>query len=188
MTYGGSQARGRIRAVAVGLGHSHSNAGSKPRLQPTPRLMATPDPQPTEQGQGSNLQPHGSQSDLLTTEPRWELLHIHFRITWFEFFKMVFLRCLLRFLINSDNWYSCYKMLQSKNWYDFPCFPFSASLSNIVKLLFIKISHFFSSLWAFYHFSSIMSDYSYLVISLKIYKSSSVDFMAFQTNNCVINK
>ena len=29
-------------------------------LQPTPQLLATPDPQPTEQGQGSNLQPHGS--------------------------------------------------------------------------------------------------------------------------------
>ena len=33
-------------------------------LQPTPQLPATPDPQPTEQGQGSNLQPHGDQSDL----------------------------------------------------------------------------------------------------------------------------
>ena len=32
-----------------------------------------PDPQPTEQGQESNLQPHGSQWDLLTTEPQWEL-------------------------------------------------------------------------------------------------------------------
>lgn len=42
--YGGSQARGVIRAVATGLCHSHSNAGSKPCLQPTPQLMATPDP------------------------------------------------------------------------------------------------------------------------------------------------
>ena len=33
---------------------------SKPRLQPTPELMATQDTQPTERGQGSNLQPHGS--------------------------------------------------------------------------------------------------------------------------------
>ena len=32
-----------------------------------------PDPQPTDQGQGLNLQPHGSQVDSLTTEPRWEL-------------------------------------------------------------------------------------------------------------------
>ena len=35
--------------------------------------MAMPDPQPTEQGQGLNLQPHGHQSDSLTTEPRGEL-------------------------------------------------------------------------------------------------------------------
>jgi len=42
--YGGSQARGLIGAVATGLHQSHSNAGSEPRLQPTPQLMATPDP------------------------------------------------------------------------------------------------------------------------------------------------
>ena len=30
--YGGSQARGLIRAVAAGLRHSHSNVGSEPRL------------------------------------------------------------------------------------------------------------------------------------------------------------
>ena len=30
--YGGSQARGPIRAVATGLCHSHSNVGSKPCL------------------------------------------------------------------------------------------------------------------------------------------------------------
>ena len=35
--------------------------------------MAMPDPQPTEQGQGSNLHPHGYWLGLLTTEPRWEL-------------------------------------------------------------------------------------------------------------------
>ena len=40
--YGGSQAR-----------------GFQPHLQPTPRLTAMPDPKPTEQGQGSNLHPHG---------------------------------------------------------------------------------------------------------------------------------
>ena len=44
MAYGGSQATGQIRAVADGLCQGHSNAGSKPRLQPTPQLMATPDP------------------------------------------------------------------------------------------------------------------------------------------------
>ena len=42
--YGGSQARGLIRAVATGLRQSHSNAGSEPCLQPTPQLTATPDP------------------------------------------------------------------------------------------------------------------------------------------------
>ena len=42
--YGGSQARGGIRAVASGLHQSHSNTGSKPHLQPTPQLTAMPDP------------------------------------------------------------------------------------------------------------------------------------------------
>ena len=57
--YGGSQARGLIGAVAASLRQSHSNVGSEPCLQPTPQLTATPDPQPTEQGQGLNPQPHG---------------------------------------------------------------------------------------------------------------------------------
>ena len=42
--YGGSQARGSIGTIAVGLHQSHSNAGSELHLQPTPQLMATPDP------------------------------------------------------------------------------------------------------------------------------------------------
>ena len=42
--YGGSQARGLTGATAAGLHHSHSNARSEPRLQPTPQLMAMPDP------------------------------------------------------------------------------------------------------------------------------------------------
>ena len=58
--YGGSQARGLIGAVATGLHQSHSNMGSEPHLQLTAQLTAAPDPEPTEQGQGSNLQPHGS--------------------------------------------------------------------------------------------------------------------------------
>ena len=62
VAYGGSQARGLIGAVAASLRHSHSNARSEPRLQPTLQLMATPDPRPTEQGQGSNLCLHGYQS------------------------------------------------------------------------------------------------------------------------------
>ena len=44
MTYGGSQATGRIGDVAASLRHSHSNLGSELRLQPTPQLMAMPDP------------------------------------------------------------------------------------------------------------------------------------------------
>ena len=48
---GGFQARGPIgvqtRATAM-------------RLQPTPQLMAVPDPQATERGHGLNPQPHGS--------------------------------------------------------------------------------------------------------------------------------
>ena len=57
--YGGSQARSQIRAVAAGLHHSHSNTRSEPHLQSTPQLTAMPDPEPTEQGQGLNLHPHG---------------------------------------------------------------------------------------------------------------------------------
>ena len=60
VSYGGSQARGRIRAVASSLCQSYSKAGSEPNLQPTPQLTAMLDPQPTERGQGSNQQPHGS--------------------------------------------------------------------------------------------------------------------------------
>ena len=44
VAYGGSQAMGLIRATAAGLHHSHSNIRSKLRLQPTPQLIATPDP------------------------------------------------------------------------------------------------------------------------------------------------
>ena len=62
---GSSQANGRIRAIAASLRHSHSNVGSEPHLRPTPQLMATPDPKPTEQGQGLNPYPHGYSSGLL---------------------------------------------------------------------------------------------------------------------------
>ena len=46
VAYGGSQARGQIRAVAASLrhSHSHSKAGSEPRLRPTTQLTATLDP------------------------------------------------------------------------------------------------------------------------------------------------
>ena len=64
MSYRDSQARDPIPAVAANLHHSHSNAGPKPCLQHTPQLTAMLDLQLTEQGQGSNPQPYGSQSDL----------------------------------------------------------------------------------------------------------------------------
>ena len=60
VAHGGSQGRGLIGAVAASPQQSHSNVGSKPRLRPTPQLTATLDPSPTEQGQGSNPQLHGS--------------------------------------------------------------------------------------------------------------------------------
>ena len=44
MACGGSQAGGPVGATAARLRHSHINTGSNPRLQPTPQLMATPDP------------------------------------------------------------------------------------------------------------------------------------------------
>ena len=42
--YEDSQARGLIGAISTGLRQSHSNARFEPRLQPTPQLVATPDP------------------------------------------------------------------------------------------------------------------------------------------------
>ena len=53
VAYAGSQARGLIGCIAAGLRQSHSNARSEPHLQPTPQLTVTPDPSPTERGQGS---------------------------------------------------------------------------------------------------------------------------------------
>ena len=46
MAYESAQARGRMGATAASLHHMANP-------QPTPQLMATPDPYPTEQGQGS---------------------------------------------------------------------------------------------------------------------------------------
>ena len=79
--YGGSQAKGLIgrscslrptpepqqlgiRAMSATYTTAHGNAGSLT----------------TEQGQGSNLRPHSSYSDSLTTEPRRELLLRHFGV------------------------------------------------------------------------------------------------------------
>ena len=44
LAYGDSQARGLIRAVAAVLHQGDNNVGSKLRLQPTPQLIATPEP------------------------------------------------------------------------------------------------------------------------------------------------
>ena len=44
VAYGGSQARGQIRAVAASLRQSQSNTGSEPHLQPTPQFTAMLDP------------------------------------------------------------------------------------------------------------------------------------------------
>ena len=44
VAYGGSQARGPIKATAASLHHNHNNARSELHLQPTPQLTATPDP------------------------------------------------------------------------------------------------------------------------------------------------
>ena len=43
LAYGGSQARGQIRAEATSLHHSHSNARSELYPQPTLQFMAMPD-------------------------------------------------------------------------------------------------------------------------------------------------
>ena len=39
--YGGSQARGLIRAIVAGLHQGNNNTRSEPSLRPTPQLMAT---------------------------------------------------------------------------------------------------------------------------------------------------
>ena len=57
--YGSSQTWAWIRATGASLHRSHSNATSEPCLQPTPQLTTKLDPQSAEQGQGSNLHPHG---------------------------------------------------------------------------------------------------------------------------------
>ena len=52
MAYRGYQARSLIRVVAAGQHQSHSNTGSEMHLLPIAQLIATPDPSPTELGQG----------------------------------------------------------------------------------------------------------------------------------------
>jgi len=55
--YGSFQARDLIR-TAVSAYTTATAMEIKPHLQPIPELIATPDPYPTEQGQGLNPRPH----------------------------------------------------------------------------------------------------------------------------------
>ena len=59
MAYGSSHLGAESQLQAASLCHSHNNVGFEPYLQPTPQLKTMPDPQPTKQGQESNLHPHG---------------------------------------------------------------------------------------------------------------------------------
>ena len=53
--YGSSQDRGWPGAAAAGLQPSHSNTGCEPHLQPMLQLVATSDPQPTEEARDQTL-------------------------------------------------------------------------------------------------------------------------------------
>ena len=93
----GSQARGQIGAVATSLHHSNSNTRSELHLQPTPQVMAIPNPQPTEQGQGSNLRPHGCLSDsFLLSHDRNSLFFFFFFFST-VYFYFLFLNFILFF-------------------------------------------------------------------------------------------
>ena len=71
--YGGSQARGLIRAVATSLRHSHSNARSEPHLQPTPQLIGNTGS--LTHGVRSGIEPVSSRIlvRFVSTEPPREL-------------------------------------------------------------------------------------------------------------------
>ena len=88
LAYGGSQARGLIRAPAVSLYHSNSNIRSEPRLRPTPQLMAMPDPQPTKRVQRLT-EPATSWFlvGFISAEPRQELLE--HALFFLELFKNI---------------------------------------------------------------------------------------------------
>ena len=59
----------------------YTTATATPYLQPTPQLMATPDPQSTERGQGLNLRPHGHKSGLLPLSHNENALFSHVLIS-----------------------------------------------------------------------------------------------------------
>ena len=54
----------------------------EPCLRRTPQLRATPDPQPTEQDQGSNLRPHGYESVSLPLSHHGSSSHGTLRTIW----------------------------------------------------------------------------------------------------------
>ena len=56
--------------------------GIQATLRSTPQLTATPDPRPTERGQGSNLNPHAYQLVSLTTEALRRELPSWFVFVW----------------------------------------------------------------------------------------------------------
>ena len=74
---GSSQAKGWIRATAASLHHSH--AGSEPSLQPTPQLMATPDPPPWVR---PGIEPASSWIlvGFVAAAPQWDLLDVSYLI------------------------------------------------------------------------------------------------------------
>ena len=78
MAHGGSQARDQIGPVASGLHDSHSNTRSKPRLRPTPQLMAT------THWMRPGIEPVSSWIlvRFVSAEPQWELQMIVF---WLHF-------------------------------------------------------------------------------------------------------
>ena len=80
--------------------------------RPPPQLTATPDPPPTEWGQGSNLSPHGSPSDSWTTAPRRELQIFLLLIAASKLFK-ISASFLIPNIQNNGWWFS--------NWVLFPC-------------------------------------------------------------------
>ena len=87
--YGDSQAR---ESTAAGPHHSHRNSRAELCLPPTPQLMATSDPQPIEQSQGSNLHPAFQKwiqklVGFVSPAPQWEL----WITTNFIFYFFIFL-------------------------------------------------------------------------------------------------
>ena len=93
MAYGSYQARHQIGVAAASLHHRQSNVGSELHLRPTSQLMATPDLWPIEQGQGSNLCPHGY--------PSGSFLLYHSGNSWRFFFTASKFLVIYAFQMNS---------------------------------------------------------------------------------------